>query len=411
MNLNKLLETYILPPKTFYREMDALLKKIGKIRSGQQFLRSIVIELDKNLGHKLHLENGRLYEKHEHEYLPVYPHERNDRNAPGNTYTIPSDSRFVRLLLKSGSRIYTKSEIAGILEPDDTKRDPCAVAFAVQRSKEKWLIFFDLISGWRKDEILFYINTIRLALNHRLLTESVDSDMQQAAQIQQSLIPEQAPAMDDYQIHAYSQQAEYVGGDFYDFYQLDYGILGVVLGDASGHGLPAALLVRDVITGLRMGLTIDGKMINVLKILNRIVQRNTWSALFASLVYGEIEDEGSFTYVNAGHPPPLLIGHNRIIELEATGTVLGALPEIELHRANVRMEPGDCLVFYSDGIIERENLQQQAFGLDRLRQIAAEYRNKSAKEMTTTIFKAVSRFGNGKKWQDDASLMVVKRLK
>jgi sigma-B regulation protein RsbU (phosphoserine phosphatase) len=295
--------------------MDSLLTKISRKRSGQKFLRSMLIELENTLGPGLHFANGRFYEKHEHEYVLVYANDSDTNKKLSRKPTIPADSKLIGKLLKSGSKIYSESDIASDTTLQSIHGTNAMVAFSVQRSKDEWIVFFDLTGVWQKDEILFYVNTIRTALNHRLLADSVNNDWQQAAQIQRSLLPEYAPVLDDYQIFARTQLAQYVGGDFYDFYRLEYGILGIVLGDASGHGLPAALLVRDVITGLRMGLTIDGKMVNVLKVLNRIVQRNTYSALFASLIYGEIEDEGNFTYVNAGHPPPLLIGQDSIVLL------------------------------------------------------------------------------------------------
>jgi len=107
----------------------------------------------------------------------------------------------------------------------------------------------------------------------------------------------------------------------------------VAVGDASGHGLPAALLVRDVVTGLRMGVEKEAKMAEAMEKLNRIIHRSTLSTRFVSLFYGAIESNGNFRYVNAGHPPPILVNGSRIKRLKATGTILGAVPEISLHRS------------------------------------------------------------------------------
>ena len=112
------------------------------------------------------------------------------------------------------------------------------------------MIVFMLQNGWGREEIALCMNTVRFVLNTRILSNNVKGDLEQAAEIQSSLIPDAAPDFSGYDIAARTIPAEVVGGDFYDFIAQTDEILGVSLGDASGHGLPAALLVRDVVTGL-----------------------------------------------------------------------------------------------------------------------------------------------------------------
>ena len=214
---------------------------------------------------------------------------------------------------------------------------------------------FTLTRSWVREEVEFYLNAVRAQLNFQLHSDAMKNDMQKAAIIQQSLLPNSTPDITGYEIAGRSYPAEVVGGDFFDFSVFSDDVFGVAVGDASGHGLPAALLVRDVVTGLRMGVEKEVKMAEAMEKLNRILQRSTLSTRFVSLFYGVIESSGNFYYVNAGHPPPLLISGSLVRQLKATGTILGAIPEISLEQAFTCFEPGGLLVMYSDGLLERLN--------------------------------------------------------
>ena len=133
----------------------------------------------------------------------------------------------------------------------------------------------------------------------------------EAAEIQQSLLVEEPPDFPGYDIACRSVPADEVGGDFYDFHDLAE-VLAVSIGDASGHGLPAALLVRDVVTGLRMGIERDMKIVHVFERLNQVIHRTRLSSRFVWVFYGELESDGNLVYVNAGHQPPMLFFKDRM---------------------------------------------------------------------------------------------------
>ncbi|NUO81579.1 serine/threonine-protein phosphatase, partial [candidate division KSB1 bacterium] len=169
-------------------------------------------------------------------------------------------------------------------------------------------------------------------------------------------------------------------------------------------------LVRDVVTGLRMGVEKEMKMAEAMQKLNRVIHRSTLSTQFVSLFYGEIESNGNVFFVNAGHPPPLLVQGTQIKPLRATGTILGALPEISLHRASMSFEPGAVLVMYSDGLLERRNHEDEEFGTARLEKLLIAHQHKSASEILDVLYHSVFAFGNQTKWQDDATAVVLKKL-
>jgi sigma-B regulation protein RsbU (phosphoserine phosphatase) len=251
---------------------------------------------------------------------------------------------------------------------------------------------------------------MRTALNYRLFSEMMKNDLKQAEQIQKSLIPKVSPQVSGYQIFGYSQAAELVGGDFFDYFQFEQDDIGVSLGDASGHGIPAALLVRDVVIGLRMGLAKEMRLVHTLKKLNQVIQQSTYATNFVSIFVGEIERDGHCFYVNAGHPPPFLVYGKSISDLEATGITLGFVKDIELTRSYIHMDPGSVLVLYSDGIVERHKNADEQFDISRLKKLIIENQDKSAEEIVQLVFQTVYDFGKQKPWEDDATLVVIKKI-
>lgn len=397
----------MLEPKTFYRKLDELLRKIGKEKSGKKFLSTIMAEVENTFGEDLRITNGRLYKEQGETFALIAPLEK-FKPKPGHRLLADSDA--VQRLLKYGSYIFDDPGLGAEFGIDGNKEYTIPAAFTVVRNPARhWLFVFELKSGWVREEIEFCLNAVRSALNFRLFSDAIKSDLQQAATIQQSLLPAQPPPVRGYEMAGRSQPAELVGGDLYDYIPFDDDMFGVAVGDASGHGLPAALLVRDVVTGLRMGLEKEMKMVETLKKLNRVIHRSTYSSRFVSLFYAEVESNGNVIYANAGHPAPLLVHGERVIELKASGIIIGALPEITLHRGYAFFEPGAVLVMYSDGIFERQGLDGQQFSIARLKELVKEHQNKSAQEILDTIFSVVYAYGEGASWEDDATLVVVKR--
>jgi sigma-B regulation protein RsbU (phosphoserine phosphatase) len=287
-------------------------------------------------------------------------------------------------------------------------RRPCAAAVVGRRSG-RYVLLFLLAEGWVREELDFTLNTVRAALGSRLMEERFRGSFVQAAEIQQSLLVEEPPPFAGYDLAARSRPAEEVGGDFFDFAVFDDDLLGLSIGDASGHGLPAALLVRDVVTGLRMGLEKDLKITHVFAKLNRVIHHSTLSSRFVSVFYGELERNGNLIYVNAGHQPPLLFSADKVVELTAGGTVIGPLPDVRFHRGVAYVERGDLLVLCTDGILERRGLDGSFFGEERLRALVRERRGQDARTVLEAIFDAAEAFGEGRPWEDDATVVVVRR--
>ena len=289
-------------------------------------------------------------------------------------------------------------------------------ALLVGQRPHRYAIVFLLADGWQMDELDFSLNTIRASLDARLVDARVRGSFREAAEIQQSLLVEEPPQFAGFDLAARSVAADEVGGDFYDFEDFGSTMLGVSIGDASGHGLPAALLVRDVVTGLRMGIEKELKVAHVFEKLNRVIHRSRLSSRFVSVFYGELEADGNLVYVNAGHQPPILFFKDeradRPSEMELTigGTVIGPLPEAHFRRGFAKIHPGEVLLMLTDGILERRDKAGEFFGEDRVRAIVRELQARPASVILDRLFDAAFAWGEARPWEDDATIVVVKRV-
>ena len=258
------------------------------------------------------------------------------------------------------------------------------------------------------------LHALRSVLSSRLQKARWGSTMREAASIQRSLLPSRAPRFEGYEIAGVSHPAEEVGGDFYDALEIADDALALAIGDASGHGLPAALVARDVVVGLRMGMSRKMRIAPVLEKLNRIIHRGGPSSSFVSLFYGELEDNGNFFYVNCGHKDPLLFRCSEPgappLQLGTEGMVLGPVPDADFKRCHVHIDRGDCLVLYTDGVNERQDEQGEQFGDARIVETVRPVIDRPAREIVEAVVSAAAAFGDTTTWADDATVVVVKRL-
>jgi sigma-B regulation protein RsbU (phosphoserine phosphatase) len=393
-------------PKIFYRELDALLAKIRIEQAGVHFLRHILTELDQDFGRRLYFGQGRIYELSDRLFTLTYSNGLTSAGA--YRAELAMTTAVVQLAYKNRSYIYDQPDLSTGFFSAPPQPVPAQAAFWVHSPERQWLFVFTLFDGWVREEINLFLNSVRTAMNYRLFSDAVGARLERAVQIQKSLLPAEAPEIPGYQIAGRSQPAEMVGGDFFDYYELEEGTFGVGLGDASGHGLPAALLIRDVVIGLRMGLSLEFRTIHTLRRLNKVIQRSTFASNFVSLFIGEFEADGHLFFVNAGHPAPILVHDTDVKELAATGITLGFLEEIQLGRDYVRMPTDSVLVIYSDGIVERVNEKGDMFGVERLRAFILQHQKLEAQALLELLFETVIEFGNGAAWEDDATLVVIK---
>ncbi len=393
-----------LDPKLLYRRLDSLLGTLETRRASKEVLKQFIEEAFQTFREDLRLRAGVLYREGRESFAIV----KTVGTLPAPPLdTLDPDSPPLAQVLQHGVFLFDNASAA--TTPLGLQPTVAAAGFVVGRRPRRDVVLFFLDFGWVREELDFALNTIRSALGARIGDERVRGSFKEAAKIQASLLLE-PPDFPGYEIGCRTQPTEEVGGDFYDFLPLGPELLGIAVGDASGHGLPAALLVRDVVTGLRMGLEKELKITHVLSKLNKVIHRSALSSRFISVFYGELEPGGNLIYSNAGHQPPMLFTRGPVQELTIGGTVIGPLPEVAFSRGFVKLEPGDVLVMVTDGIVERGDRKGEFFGTDGVERVVNASLDRSAREITERLFEASKLHGLSRPWDDDATVVVVKRL-
>ena len=167
--------------------------------------------------------------------------------------------------------------------------------------------------------------------------------------------------------------------------------------------------MRDVYTGLRMGVERDFKIVRTVERLNRIINQSRMTTRFVSLFYGEIEEEGNFMYVNAGHPPPLHFHAGGVTMLKQTGMVLGPSSTSTYSRGFRLLERGDAILMYTDGMFEAHDAKGNEFGIERLQEAFLAVRDRPADEIARSLIDAVRNYAGGSEPEDDQTVVVLRR--
>ncbi len=254
------------------------------------------------------------------------------------------------------------------------------------------------------------IENARLHLEEQALLQ-IQEELRLATQIQTNLMPVEAPPIPGYQVAAKNIPAKEVGGDYYDYIPIDENRLAVCLGDVTGKGMPAALLMANLQATLRGQSLVTDSCRELIARSNTLMFRSTESNKFATLFYG-ILDVSTHTmhYCNAGHDQPYLISQNGDIRrLETGGTVLGFLENFPFDEAQISINPGDILVVYSDGIPEAMNSKEEPFGEDRLLELVKGNVDNAAEEIIQGILTSAKAHAGEIPQSDDMTLLVIKR--
>jgi sigma-B regulation protein RsbU (phosphoserine phosphatase) len=358
---------------------------------------------------ELGIYGGRLYRRRGAYY--VLEATFGDAKEVPSGLKVPKSYRPIELLLEQGA-VYMD---AGDERIDKSLEDLLGVGefAAVEVGDEEYILAFNIAGGHHRDDVLFSLGILRHSLNQKIRRERMEGIFEEARKIQASILPRRVPHYGDFDLYGRSEPMDSVGGDYYDYIPVTEKILGLAIADVSGHGLPAALQVRDIYMGLRMGLARDFKIVRTVERMNRIIHRSTLTSRFVSMFYGELELNGVFIYVNAGHPAPFHLAADGTARfLEEGGPVLGPLSEATYERGFVVMKPGDMLVFFTDGICEvlgrdGKSGPREEYGTDRLLAVARENKGRPAKAVVEAVFASIEAFSRGAAPQDDRTLMVV----
>ncbi|MFQ5637951.1 MAG: PP2C family protein-serine/threonine phosphatase [bacterium] len=239
----------------------------------------------------------------------------------------------------------------------------------------------------------------------------MEQDLQTAHEIQQRLLPKENPAIAGFDVAGISYPAKKVGGDYFDFIELETKRWVIALGDISGKGVAAALLMANLQATLRNQAISMPTLLDGICKTNHFLYRNTEPDKFVTLLCGILDPfDKKFTYVNCGHNFPFHLNREgKFTELDKGGIVLGMFPDSTFEKDRVQVEPGDIIFIYSDGITEAENEFEEMFGEERLKTIILKNRRLGAKDLVDKVFKEVTTF-SGNEQDDDITMIALKAL-
>ena len=228
--------------------------------------------------------------------------------------------------------------------------------------------------------------------------------------IQRTFLPDRNPEIPNFDIAGANYSSELVGGDYYDFIRITEQQLGIVVGDVSGKGIAAALIMASFRASLIAEIRNNYAIRTVLSKVNKLLWESIEPDRFVTALYGVLDiPNRRFTYVNAGHNPALLyrVGSDRFESLDATGPLLGSFEAATFKERQVEIGPGDCLVLYTDGVTEAMNRAAEFFGEDRLRDVIRSRRSEPSGNVVRAIWETVRAFGEGD-LADDLTVVVLR---
>jgi serine phosphatase RsbU (regulator of sigma subunit) len=241
--------------------------------------------------------------------------------------------------------------------------------------------------------------------------QRIEQELHVARLIQHTLLPKSLPELEGHQIAAYYQPAREVGGDFYDFLNLEDGRLGLIVGDVSGKGVPAAIVMAITRTMLqaayRMGSPAPGE---ILEQVNNILYKDIPSNMFVTCLAALLDSRtGRLQYANAGHDLPYLRHAEGVSELRASGMPLGLMPDMSYEQKEITLKPGESVLLYSDGLVEAHDPQREMFGFPRMQGFVGAHPGGAT--LIDSLLAELQRF-TGEEWEqeDDITLLTLQRF-
>ena len=244
----------------------------------------------------------------------------------------------------------------------------------------------------------------------------IKADLSLASEVQLAILPRKFPPFADLtsemDIYATMHPAKDVGGDFYDFFRIDDSHIGFAMADVSGKGVPAALFMTMSHTLLRFTGSRCLDPVRTAKETNGMLSRESFDSMFVTVFYGIYDTRtGDITYVNAGHNPPYVLhADGTVTALPVSDNIcMGVIEDFAYTAHTLKLEPGDTLVAYTDGVTEAFDTTGAAYGDDRLCQLIASLSGKTAKEITDGVNASVADFANGAEQSDDITVLTLQR--
>jgi len=238
----------------------------------------------------------------------------------------------------------------------------------------------------------------------------LEHEMNIARDIQMALLPKTFPSLPGLDMFAFTVPARHVGGDCYDVIDIGEGRLAITIGDVSGKGTPAAILMANVQAAVRALSESNVPAAELITRVNRLVHGYTEDSVFITFFYSVLDTRtGELVYVNAGHNPPCILRADGSRDyLDRGGLVVGIMPDSEYEEGLATLCAGDDLVLYTDGVTEAANTEDEMFGEERLEELLIEHRHASAREIEEQVYTSIKDFAAGASQTDDLTMVIVK---
>lgn len=241
--------------------------------------------------------------------------------------------------------------------------------------------------------------------------ERLEREMELASEIQKQLLPDDMPTIPGCEVLGWNRPARQVGGDYFGFEELEGGRWCLLVGDVTGKGMPASLLVSTLHSALRVLLDHMDVSIDLVRRLNRHICESSAPNKFITMLLAAIDPStGRLDYLNAGHNPGILLrAGGDVVELGTSGLPLGLLPGADFDSEHLTMEPGDLLCLYSDGITECEDPDDEQYGMDRLVELLKQHAAESLDEILAAIDRTMLDWAQGLAQGDDQTVVLLRR--
>lgn len=237
----------------------------------------------------------------------------------------------------------------------------------------------------------------------------LDYEIELAREIQRAALPMPALRGEGFEAAGVNVASDVVGGDYFDYFVRTDGQVGIALVDVSGHGISAALMMQAVRSAIRLTVDSTRSPAILLQRIARLLHESTPANKFVAMVLARLDPEnGKLVYANGGHIPPIRIGRKGQQTLDSTGFILGAFPGSKYEREEIQLDPGDLVVFYTDGLTELTDSRGEEFGVDRLVELVEQHRERTLEEIIAKVRSATRTFRKGQRRADDITLMLVR---
>ncbi len=396
------------PQYQLYRHFRRLLLDCDQYRDAEEMAVRIIETLLKSTSEQPLLEGGRVYRRVADGLELVAKF-----GAAGDTpigALVPVDSEAVQRILGRG--YFALDELDLVDQQGIPIGHPPFAALAIGQDKSV-VVGLALPGHFKAADVEPAVATLHSISEACWQRQTLSDVLEQAAQVQTSLLANAVTEIPGFELASRLRPADIVGGDLLDITPLAAGTHAIAIGDATGHGLSAALLARDAVTGLRMGLQQQLKATSTLERLDRVLARSGPSSRFVSLAYLELDPRGNLISVNAGHPAPLVISPSgrTTRELASTGPVLG-LPfssSPSFHREFDRLGADEILMALTDGIFEATNPSGDELGLEPVLRTVFDNASEPLEVIIEQVFSTVDEHSDGMRQIDDQTLVTLRR--